>query len=175
MSGKHRQRVFFECLHCRLVPWHKSLIFMPRVGKVAAEGKWAPILSQLQLLDMERHQQREPTVWHRGGLTAFRFEQTLLELPPRWGSVVLRGPASRGLFGHRIAVVATSTCQGIFVSQSQGTARRGATTKEQHPRPRSRRCTAELALHTARDSNATAIGPMTDSCSAWNSPSRPQR
>lgn len=112
---------------------------------------------------------------------------TVAALPPSvfskrcWSSLQGGAPSHSGVlppeacFGHRIAVVATSPCQGTFVSKSQGTARRGATTKQQQPRPRSWRCIAELALHTARDSNATATAPMTDSCSAWNSPSRPQR
>lgn len=154
---------------------HKNMPYCV-ISLQTVQEEWAPILSQLELLGMERHHQREPTVWHRGGLTAFRFEQTLAGASLQGGAPSHSGVLPpEACFGHRITVVATCPCQGTLVSQSQGTARRGATTKQQHPRPRSRRRIAELALHTARDSNATATAPMTDSCSAWNSPSRPQR
>lgn len=47
----------------------------------------------------KRHQKPEPTVWHRGAVTAFSSEPPLLELPQGGAPFWLRGPApaSRGL------------------------------------------------------------------------------
>lgn len=106
----------------------------------------------------KRHQKPGPTVWHRGVVTAFYSKLPLLELPPggapSGSGALLLPPEACVCFGHGITVAATSPCQGT-------TARRGATTKQQPPKPKSRRCIAELALHIGCDSDATATVPMT--------------